>query len=397
MSITTATAKGALGSVALGLWIFNYLRWHDDHRGATETQSAPLPQPDSNTARTQAIDNALQLIAYASRSGKQLKADDVATVITAHRAGSAITAAEEKSFWLSSAAIAKDLAPVTVESLTASSPIAVKGKSPAAIAAIKYRHRTVITLALLLIFQIYWLIGAAVTSDLKDIRLRLEKLSSEGASGKAAIAALNPQTPDHDAAKRKLEAEGEEWNNRLYVERISASTNFQVLRNWNISKTFLLRTWTPTAPSDSSATPETEVPRIKSTDFFLWEFTPDNVAELQTAQIMLTALLKYILPILYGALGASAYIVRTLANEIRDSTHSVGSTLRYQLRFYLGAVAGLSIAWFTSDPKPAETAGLLQSLSPLALAFLAGYGVELLFSLLDRLVGAFSTLEAKHP
>jgi hypothetical protein len=117
---------------------------------------------------------------------------------------------------------------------------------------------------------------------------------------------------------------------------------------------------------------------------------------MQTAQMILTALLKYILPILYGALGASAYIVRSLAAEIKDSTYSAGSVVRYELRFYLGAVAGLSIAWFTSDAKSAEGAGILQSLSPLALAFLAGYSVELLFSLLDRFVSAFSGPEPKR-
>lgn len=124
--------------------------------------------------------------------------------------------------------------------------------------------------------------------------------------------------------------------------------------------------------------------------------TPENLEALATAQIMLTALLKYLLPILYGLLGACAYIVRSLTNDIRDSTFSLGSKVRYQLRFYLGAVAGLSIAWFTSDAKPAESAGMLQSLSPLALAFLAGYSVELLFSFLDRFVTAFSGPEPKR-
>jgi hypothetical protein len=129
---------------------------------------------------------------------------------------------------------------------------------------------------------------------------------------------------------------------------------------------------------------------VKPTDYFLWDFTPGNVEQLQTAQIILPALLKYVLPILYGALGASAYIVRALTAEIRDTTYTVGSGIRYQLRFYLGAVAGLAIAWFTSDPRPLENNGIMESLSPLALAFLAGYSVELLFSLLDRLVTAFS-------
>ena len=105
--------------------------------------------------------------------------------------------------------------------------------------------------------------------------------------------------------------------------------------------------------------------------------------------------MQYLLPILYGALGASAFIVRALATEIRATTYTNESNVGYQLRFYLGAVAGLSIAWFTSGGKVAETSGLLPSLSPLALAFVAGFSVELLFSLLERVVAAFSVAESK--
>ena len=114
--------------------------------------------------------------------------------------------------------------------------------------------------------------------------------------------------------------------------------------------------------------------------FYLWVFTPETVKQMQTAKIALATLLTYLLPILYGALGASAFIVRSLAERIRAITYTAESNVGYELRFYLGAVAGLSIVWFTSGERGADTSGMLQSLSPLALAFLAGFSVELLFS-----------------
>jgi hypothetical protein len=57
----------------------------------------------------------------------------------------------------------------------------------------------------------------------------------------------------------------------------------------------------------------------------------------------------------------------------------------------VGVLGGLAIGWFF---KPSgEGVG---SLSPLALAFVAGYSVDLLFTAMDRIVGAFTTPEKKE-
>ena len=52
----------------------------------------------------------------------------------------------------------------------------------------------------------------------------------------------------------------------------------------------------------------------------------------------------------------------------------------------MGTLSGLAITWFFQP-----TAELFKSLSPLAVAFLSGYSVEVLFAAMDRFVGAFST------
>jgi hypothetical protein len=367
------------------------------------------PAPPANTTLARAVDNTLDLIAYACRTATTLDPKDVDAVIAARDAGSKITQAQQTTFWLASTAVAKAVAPVTIETLGASSPLTQTGESPAVAAARKYRHRTIWTLAALLACQIYWLIGATITSDIKDIKGRLESAARDREKATVALSVLDPKAANYQETKQRLEAELREFDYRIAAERVSASTNFSVLHNWNLGHSILLYRADPPAgvrvPAPPSryagaitATPKPEAqPQAPEQEqvYYLWEFTKENVGELQTSQITLTALLKYILPILYGALGASAYIVRSLANELKTSTYSLSSTIGYQLRFYLGAVAGLSIAWFTSDAKSAENAGILQSLSPLALAFLAGYSVELLFSVLDRLVASFSNPERK--
>ena len=108
--------------------------------------------------------------------------------------------------------------------------------------------------------------------------------------------------------------------------------------------------------------------------------------------ILLTALNIYFLPLVYGLLGACAYVLRTLSREIREYTYSPASEIQLQLRLYLGALSGFAIAWFVND----QTAPTLRSsITPLALAFLAGYSVELVFALMDNLVNAFSRRSEK--
>jgi urease accessory protein UreF len=374
-----------------------------------------------HAALSQTIETTMKMLTYAARRGAKVERADIDSVVATARAvrENTLTREQESAFWSSAASISRAIAPVTLESLEASIPQTrgYRNTTLAASAAKRYRVRTIVTLVALLLFQIYWLVGATVITDIKEIRTRLEQMAVERISlmrtrdlltkvpsleDDPARAKQAAQLAD-DPARAKNAAELEDLSNRIWVERISASTSFDVLKNWNVAKWLLLwrtGTQTPTvAPTAISSTETTTRSRddytIRPTDRFLWIFTPENVAEMQTAQITLTALLKYILPILYGALGASAYIVRILANEIRDATYSIGSNVRYQLRFYLGAVAGFSIAWLTSEAKPTENVGLLQSLSPLALAFLAGYSVDLLFSLLDRMVLAFSGPEPR--
>jgi drug/metabolite transporter (DMT)-like permease len=105
------------------------------------------------------------------------------------------------------------------------------------------------------------------------------------------------------------------------------------------------------------------------------------------AGFVLVILESYILPVLYGLLGASAYVLRTVANEIEDVTFSVESNRGYILRLALGTLAGLMVGWFVFL-LPSQT--FLASISPLAIAFLVGYNIEILFSWMDEFIKRFS-------
>jgi hypothetical protein len=102
---------------------------------------------------------------------------------------------------------------------------------------------------------------------------------------------------------------------------------------------------------------------------------------------------QYLLPLLYDLLGSLTYILRTLSKEIQDVTFTQGSATRYSLRWPLGMLAGVTIGLLFD---PTQFAGLA-AITPLGVAFLAGYGVELFFTGLDWLVRAFTGEGPERP
>jgi hypothetical protein len=105
------------------------------------------------------------------------------------------------------------------------------------------------------------------------------------------------------------------------------------------------------------------------------------------ARQVLQAMAEYVLPLLYGTVGALAFVLRSLSGKIRALTFDRSLVVQYFLRIVLGALAGISVGWFLR-PHEAATGDLI-TLSPLALAFIAGYSVELVFTAMDKFLAAF--------
>lgn len=101
------------------------------------------------------------------------------------------------------------------------------------------------------------------------------------------------------------------------------------------------------------------------------------------AQFVLAILQSYLLPLLYGILGAGTFVLRSLSKAVEDETFSDEKGTQHLLRVSLGALAGILVGWF-SFLIPNETTTFVGSISPLAVAFLVGYNIELFFSLMDR-------------
>lgn len=126
---------------------------------------------------------------------------------------------------------------------------------------------------------------------------------------------------------------------------------------------------------------------------WLW-FAPDARAEDDQAALYATALANMlgsgVLPICYGFLGAGAAVLRLLSKRMRNSLLTPRDLSLALQQLALGAVVGACIGLFVAGPTSQGTpqTGLLGpvSLSASALSFIAGFGVDAVFSALEMLI-----------
>jgi hypothetical protein len=88
-----------------------------------------------------------------------------------------------------------------------------------------------------------------------------------------------------------------------------------------------------------------------------------------------------ILPILYALLGTCAFLLRSFEDQM--TTRTFIPTVANSARFLIAAIGGTVIGLFSGYTSQA-------SASPLAIAFLVGYGVEIFFAFLEGLIRSFT-------
>jgi hypothetical protein len=111
--------------------------------------------------------------------------------------------------------------------------------------------------------------------------------------------------------------------------------------------------------------------------------------DLVTSTIV-TLLGTAVLPVFYGVLGAASAVVRTLSFKIKTSQLTPRDIQVLLQQLLLGTVTGACISLFVAQPSADHSGspGLMGSvaLSASALAFVAGFGVDQVYSSLDSLI-----------
>lgn len=98
----------------------------------------------------------------------------------------------------------------------------------------------------------------------------------------------------------------------------------------------------------------------------------------------------WILPLLSGLFGAAIFLLR---DALDPRTPSIGTTPAV-VRIAMGGVAGIVIGWFWAPTGMVRTDLAVISSVPMGLAFLTGFSIDILFSMLDRLKRSITDLPA---
>jgi hypothetical protein len=100
---------------------------------------------------------------------------------------------------------------------------------------------------------------------------------------------------------------------------------------------------------------------------------------------------NYVLPVIFGLLGSTIYVILDFYSKLRASCLHPRDTWLGPIRLVLGLVTGACVGLFFSASGPTPGGGAPDlasslSLSASGIAFLAGFGVEGVFNMLDGLV-----------
>ena len=340
----------------------------------------------------QAINDGQRIITYIIRHGTITLDPEIANIIIDAKykiANKQWSAQDENTFLIHYDKLSKIIHPVTVESIRCVIPMQSGSKesgrkessnkrvlTKAEISVAWYRRSTLFALFLLLITQVYYLFGIALSHNLSDFfeqreTVRVNIINSQGGPGN----------------KDKLENE-----HRLLNQKIDANYKLLLLWNqvWSMGGEF-----SDTMPRYTEKKFELDKKTLNRQ--FQDNFDKLNKLELEqslyqarlvyfsnllSAETMLTVLQSYILPLLYGLLGAFIFVLRSLLRDIKAITYRYDCEIGYRLRLTLGALGGMIVGWFL---KPDEVQ-LSASVSSMALAFLMGYNVDMLFAVMDKII-----------
>jgi hypothetical protein len=341
------------------------------------TKATPAAASSPPAPLRTAISESEELLQYTVRHGIAVPDELLNTIVSGVRAANPESwdTPTTVKFWKAAQELAKLVHPVTPESIKA----AETRKKPArpSLTTFYYGLFLVFFLSALIVVQIYWVIG----SNLVD---RISALTAPPPGAPAAAGAAESAGAPSVIAAPVAAAQVQAGSSReIYADFILLDHWYsQIAYSWTTQPGWLGRWFNS----------EGENKRIEHAIVEEAEYHRQLLLGASRAQLNFLA--QYILPLLYGLIGATAFVLRSLSHEIETLTFSGASTTRYNLRIVLGMLSGISVGLILTQKNiPAS----LQAITPLGLAFLVGYSVELLFAAMDRLIAAFTDTTRTAP
>ena len=333
---------------------------------AIEPRTPTPPNIAADADVTQAVGDAKVLLSYVIENGRAVDEKSVRTIVEAAQLVGAggLSVDQEFAFWAAYREVASVAAPTSIASLRATLDLRATDSAkrpwfghPSSLARRAVRYYTawvILVLLVLLTVQVYQLFGVTATREIQALSKEYDALIVK---------------------RQEVTAKG----SSAQLELSDFATAFENLQLRQRASYDLLLWWSDRLPDWIAPVP---APKVTSND----AMAAYRLAVQQRALMINEALQRYVLPLLYGLLGSCVYVLRTLAAQIRARSYVESVNIDFRLRTYTGALSGLVVGWFFSS----DSSSVITTLQPNAIAFLAGYSVDLLFSAMDRILSAFS-------
>jgi len=358
--------------------------------------STPL-EWTADFART--ADDAMCLLVHAARVGKDV---DDTTRNSILRARAATGAGWDETVGTNLLAaftkLAAELSPVTADSLRESSDSST-GPTVRSL-----RTWTCILAFPIILFSVLAFVSSAISSAIRTDITTANELAVKLRSELGTPEAPTGGTPEKPALPTGLN-EGEVTTQlQLYASTLRAIDARGRQLNWFVFRMvrdpFAQHRWNRKLSEDANETHQRELKKMfqLSVDFrdnpqaALDELTTvyqdvrsfgQNILDL--VSVSYGAITACLLPVLYALLGTCAYLLRSFEEEVRTLTFTPLSRANNWARFLIAGIGGAVVGLFSNFTI---TQGA--SISPLAIAFLLGYAVDVFFSFLEGLLQAFT-------
>lgn len=342
-----------------------------------------------------AVDETQALLRYAGQAGIEVPADTVGALVHAKICVEArrVPAEVAVEFYAAYAKLAARVAPVTIDTLRVSDE-----KTRA-----RLKQYGIFSVSLAIIVVVFSVLTFVTTSMMKDLEagighgneLAVKLRDQVGAPriGNTGDDGCGPAVSEPDPPIALTDT------HQLITELQDFAATIRGVLKTALKLNFLVLSWESNPLDNADAASDwRRNPRAKlQLDPALMNFRKDSLCKITTyedvrdfAQNVRTdtlavygALAAYFLPVLYALLGAYAYNLRDFSERVKRRTYHPSSYAN-SARTIAAMTAGAIISLFNNF-------GQVEALSPLAVAFLVGYGVEVFFAFLDTLLAAFQS------
>jgi|GEM_PF-2653382 len=388
------------------------IKTDDDESEATESNAAAVSVESEEDAEQEAdmaedvrrnrvtylrqsIINSQSLLAFSAESSVSIPPQVVAGITSAQRTFGTTnwTPEIENAFWQAFRELSLRLKPVTSNSLQW---VATQSRR----VTITFISLGILSLLLLIFGQIFWVYINNTSTQIRESIKALNEKEALVTELDGTIRLLDgqifsPQFNDlTDADRQKIQQN----RNKSTAKSNTYYTEIDQIKRLLTAQYVILADWVPKfagdpKPAEPGWFDSSEQAKAKQTALAKWYDEQNTERDFEKEYLLaqagsiLALMSTYVLPVLYGVLGTFAYILRSISRGVEERVLNESTILNFWVRIPLGMLSGVAVGWFlTSETLPTGW----ESVQPLAFAFVAGYSVELIFTGMDRLVGAFT-------